>query len=417
MFRSLLLSPRTATLALGSAALALVVSIVALPDEAFRASLQGLQLWWKIVFPALAPFLMLIELMRGLGLLHAAGALLDPLLRLALRLPGAGGLALTLGFSAGMPAGASAVGMLRRDGLVSREEGERLLAASHMMSPVFLIGVAGAGFLHSPAAGLALALLHYAALALLALLQRPRGPMPPPPAAYQDKGLLTRSADAFREVRDRDGRTFGKLLGDAVTTSIQQLFVIGGCMMMFSVLARLLAVSGLLPWLSQAAALAGWTAGDAGAVLGSLLPGVFEPHLGAYAMTQPLPLGETAVSALLSLLLGWGGLSAHAQVKSLTAGTDLRYSRFFGSRLAHGGIASALTLLLWQPLTGWLEGAEAIRPTFLQAAGGSRLSGEPGESLWPLVSPMMLQFGTVLLVLLVVSVLTAFLFYRRRRSP
>ncbi|AEI44392.1 nucleoside recognition domain-containing protein [Paenibacillus mucilaginosus] len=410
-----LLSPRLATLFLGMAALALVASIIAFPDGAFQASLQGLHLWWKLVFPALLPFLIATELLRGMGVLHGLGALLDPLLRLLFRLPGAAGWPLALGFTAGMPAGASAVGPLRKDGLLQREEAERLLAGSHLMSPVFLVAVVGTGFLQSPSAGLALALLHYVSGALVMLWHRLNSPssgaaLPGGAARRTGPGWLRHAWEAYHDAKARDGRTFGKLLGDSVSSGVQQLFLIGGAMMMFSVLLHALNLSGLPSLLASALSLLGIAAPEAKHLASALLAGVLEPHLGAYALSQaagttsaPLPY------ALLGGLLAWGGFSTHAQVKSLTASTDLRYSRFLLARLQHAGTAFFLTLGLWQPLMSRLHAERPAFADFAPAAYGWSLEQ---DSLWPLVSPMMLQFGTALLVMLVLSVFAAFLFYR-----
>ncbi|MCP3771738.1 sporulation protein [Paenibacillus sp. MZ04-78.2] len=413
-----LFSPRFTTLLLGAAALALVVSIIAFPDEAFRSSLQGLQLWWKLVFPALLPFLIITELLRGMGVLHGLGVLLEPLLRLLFRLPGVAGWIVALGFTAGMPAGAAAVGQLRKDGTLTRDEGERLLAASHLLSPVFLVSVVGVGFLQNATAGLALAVIHYASTLLLAVLHRFRsapGPYPLPKMKSQDKGgagWLSRSFDAFQEARTRDGRTFGKLLGDSVTSSVQQLFLISGCMMMFSVLLHAVSLSGLVSTAASLASALGLNRDNAITLAQALLAGFFEPHLGAYALSQYTEAASSALPfALLSLLLSWGGLSTHAQVKSLTAASDLRYLRFLRSRLEHGGIAFVLTCLAWKPLTDSLGGEQPVLAHYAAVRSGWSFER---DSLWPLVSPMMLQFGTMLLVLLVLSVFAAFLFHRRR---
>ncbi len=415
-----LFSPRFTTLLLGAAALALVVSIIAFPEEAFRSSLQGLQLWWKLVFPALLPFLIVTELLRGMGVLHGLGVLLEPLLRLLFKLPGVAGWIVALGFTAGMPAGAAAVGQLRKDGTLTRDEGERLLSASHLLSPVFLVSVVGVGFLQSATAGLALAVIHYASTLLLTLLHRFRsapGPHPLPGKQTRDKGgagRLGRSFDALQDARTRDGRTFGKLLGDSVTSSVQQLFLIGGCMMMFSVLLHAVSLSGLVSVLASLASALGLNRDNALTLVQALLAGLFEPHLGAYALSQSMESASSALPyALLSLLLSWGGLSTHAQVKSLTAASDLRYLRFLRSRLEHGGIAFAITCLAWKPLTDSLGGEQPVLADYTAVRSGWSLER---DSLWPLVSPMMLQFGMMLLVLLVLSVFAAFLFQRRRQQ-
>ncbi|WP_339063402.1 hypothetical protein [Tepidibacillus marianensis] len=36
----------------------LAIAIITYPDAAFQASLQGLKIWWEIIFPALLPFLL-----------------------------------------------------------------------------------------------------------------------------------------------------------------------------------------------------------------------------------------------------------------------------------------------------------------------------------------------------------------------
>ncbi|GIQ64729.1 hypothetical protein PACILC2_32970 [Paenibacillus cisolokensis] len=132
-----------------------VASIVRQPDEAFQASLQGLSIWWNLVFPGLLPFLVLAELMAAYGVVQALGVLLEPAMRRLFRLPGEAGFAVAAGWTMGSPAGAEATAALRRRAALSRDEGERLLALSHMPNPVFMLVVVGAGFLRRPELGLA----------------------------------------------------------------------------------------------------------------------------------------------------------------------------------------------------------------------------------------------------------------------
>lgn len=405
-----LISPRMSTFLLGTCALAFIISMILFPDQAFKASLQGIQLWWKLVFPALLPFLIVTEIMRGTGALHGVGALLEPLLRVLFRLPGIGGWLMAMGYTAGTPVSAAAISTLRGNGEIGRDEAERLLAATHALSPVFLITVVGVGFLHSATAGLALALIHYGSLLLLLLVQRMLVSDTPVlrPVAYRN-GLFRYAGDVYREAGRRDGRAFGKLLGDAVSMSVQQCFMIGGYIMMFSVLLQVLSLSGLVSALASALSLFGVSS----QVISALLSGFFEMHLGAYALSQPGIAPDIWPYALLSLVLAWGGLSALVQVRSLTAGTDLRFGQFLRFRLLHAASAFVVTLIAWKPLNAWLtRKAEPLSAAFLGGQTGFQVDH---SSLWPLVSPMMLQVGTILLLLVVVSIFTAFLFYRGQR--
>lgn len=91
------------TIILSTGALMLVIAVVASPKEAFDASIQGLDIWWKIIFPAMLPFLMLSQMLTAFGFTHAIGALLGPLMQRWFRLPGNAGLAIAVGMCGGFP--------------------------------------------------------------------------------------------------------------------------------------------------------------------------------------------------------------------------------------------------------------------------------------------------------------------------
>lgn len=414
-------SGRLTTLVLGCLALLLVICIIVFPDQAFQSSLQGLSIWWKLVFPALLPFLIITEILRGMGVLHGLGALLEPLLRLLFKLPGIGGWAITVGLTAGAPSGVIAVGGLRRDKLITRDEAERLLTLSHVLSPVFLITVVGVGFLHNAQAGLLLAMLHYGSAILIAVFQRltyvrtiaerevvtnRRAEARSQPAA----GLFSRSLAALQNAQAADGRTFGKLLGDSVGHSVQHLMAVGGLIMMFSVLTHAVSLSQVIPYVSLL--LQGLDMGSASEwehLLASVMPGLFEAHLGAYTLGQSYALTDSWQYAVLSALFAWGGLSTHAQVKSFTLGTDIRYSAFLRTRLLHTAAAFISTGLFWEPLNSWITRTTA--PAFLSASAGAYNGLSLSQiNLWPLLSPLLLWSSCILLFMVLLSVFTAFAF-------
>ncbi|TLS49899.1 hypothetical protein FE782_23135 [Paenibacillus antri] len=373
---------RAQTGLLAIAAVTLVSLIVAYPGQAFNASLSGLKVWWDFVFPALLPFFILSELLLGFGVVHALGALMAPAMRLLFRLPGAGGWAFAMSFAAGFPSGAKAAADLRRDGVVSRAEGDRLLALSHLCSPIFLTSVVAAGFLGRPELGLPLVAIHLlSALVVGAGIGRIRfdGSIEPEPAPapISSLGAAPRSgprtlASVMADAHRKDGRPLGRLLGDAVASAVQSLLVLGGLMIVFSVLLQLLSLIGIgeaLDWL--------WMAllqrEAPSALADGALAAAFEVHLGAYAIANGGP-PSAWTAALLSAVIGWGGLSVHAQVKSLIGGTDLRYAPFLLARLAHAAVAGLLAFALWNPLLRWFGvAAEA----FAARPGGAPASAEP----------------------------------------
>ncbi|WP_248926416.1 nucleoside recognition domain-containing protein [Paenibacillus hamazuiensis] len=418
--------PQT-TVVLGMLALMFVVFIILFPDKAFQASLQGLNVWWKLVFPALLPFFILTEIMAGMGVIHGIGKLLEPLMRRMFGLPGAGGWPLAVGWIAGFPGGAAATQTIAADKLVRPHEADKLLALSHTCSPIFLMTVVGVGFLQNPRLGLVLAVIHYASAAVLALIaarfrsaagavdtaaDEPRSPWleHPDPGA----GLLAKAMFAIKLAQRNDGRTFGKLLGDSVVSAVQNLMAIGGYMMMFSVLIAVIHLSGLIEWISRLSGAIGISPEAAYQLLTLILPALTEVHLGAFAISQSDALPPIWQAALLSAGLAWGGSSAHLQIKSLTAGIGIRFARFIGLRALHALLAFITTLIAWTPLNRYFVGAE---PSFFSLTGGAGIdSGTHAlkNGLWFLISPMMLQLAVILLFLLVLSIGISFIWRNRQ---
>lgn len=131
-------------------AMLLATAIISSPESSFNASLQGLKLWWTLVFPALLPFLMLSEMLSASGFVHAIGVLLEPLMKLVFRLPGSAGWTLALGMTSGFPGGAHGAVQLHQQGEISGRDAGRLASLAHFASPVTLLIVVGAAMLHSP---------------------------------------------------------------------------------------------------------------------------------------------------------------------------------------------------------------------------------------------------------------------------
>lgn len=411
-----------------------VLCILLFPDRAFQSSLHGLSLWWNIVFPALLPFLIISELLGGFGFIRGAGVLLDPLMRLLFRLPGSSGWAVAMGSLAGGPTGAQITGQLRSAGTISRAQGERLLALSHMSSPFLMLSVVGAGFLHLPGIGTMIAIVHYIAALCTALLMRFLHHDRPIPTqqheptqkqvGYAPKGkrsvsIWIRFVQEMHDARLQDGRSFGKLLGDAVSNSIQTLLLIGGCIMMFSVMLHALQLSLVSPTFNGFMHSIMQLVGFRSPSTPDWLPAVLELHLGTYSFSQ-IPIAASAIvwkAAFIGFALGWSGISQHLQVQSIVRQTDLRYLPFLLHRLLHGTIAFILTFLLWKPLQLLMP---RIEPSFLDigpfTTTATTVSETATEAItaWQAVPGRIEQLAMLLVLLTVVSALVGFIRSRLR---
>lgn len=331
------------TVLMSTGALMLVIAVVVSPKDAFDASIQGLDIWWKIIFPAMLPFLMLSQMLTAFGFTHALGVLLGPLMQRWFRLPGKAGLAIAVGMCGGFPAGADTASRLVQDQQITAKQAGIVAAASHFANPLMIILVIGAAFLHQPVAGYFLLIVHWVSgwmatmIGVRLLPKESKGEKQSTANHPSSKrqSLWSQMMLAAREAQERDGRGFGKLLGDTVSQAVQTLMMTGGYMIVFAVFVRLLTL-----YITPGASVAFW-------------PSLLELHLGTYHLSQS-PFTPVLLMSLLAAVLGWGGLCSHLQVSAVLkaaglAATSMLY--FAGIRLLHALVAVFLSLLLWLPFS------------------------------------------------------------------
>ncbi|MGR6762376.1 nucleoside recognition protein [Paenibacillus sp. T2-29] len=420
-------APYWTTLLLGLGAILLVVAIVASPEEVFQASTQGLKLWWSIIFPAMLPFLMLSEMLIAFGLVHGLGVLLEPFMRFWFRLPGRSGWVLALGLTAGFPAAAEAVRQWAQQEDMTPLQLRRLTAIAHFCNPITILLVIGTGLLHNAAVGGLLLAVHWIS-GLLAGWITARLPESSrkskkreTPAAIRRASVsrtttsLIRSAwEATRSAKERDGRSFGKLLGETVSHAVQTLMVTGGFIIFFSVLIRLLTLySGQV-------------------TLSMVWPAWMEIHLGSYEISR-LPNDLRTQAALISAVLGWGGLCGWLQITAVTRPSDKGIT-FTLSRVLHGIIAFGLTLAAWTPLSHIVSNtipayisrssvssfSESVNDSGVQSVmvgASSLLTQIEGTSMypWQLTVLSVVFLSTIILALLAVSFMTSWWSHRDSR--
>lgn len=326
--------------------------VIMYPEDAFVSSVNGLKLWFNIVLPALLPFFVLAEVMMGLGVIHFIGVVLEPFMRPIFRIPGAGAFAVSIGLAAGYPLGAKVAGDLTRSGLATGVEGERLVSFANTADPLFLVGAVAVGMFGLPDIGGTLAVSHYAAVLCVGFLMRfhaPRGPASPD--TPRSGPLLPRAFAALHDARLKDGRPIGELFGNAVKESMNSLLFVGGTIIMFSVLIRMLTVAGVVGWVTGLLAPSVTVLGIDPSLLDAVIKGSVEITNGAQAASVAnAPLLYKTVAA--AGIIAWSGLSVHAQVAAMVHGTNIRVAPYIIARALHAVLAAFFAWVLMGPAHG-----------------------------------------------------------------
>lgn len=275
-------------------------------SSAANAAGEGIRLCAASLAPSLFPFFVLAKLLSAMGLPALLGQVFRRPMAQLFHLSGAGAQAFFFGISGGYPLGASVTAQLRRDGLLTQDEAERLLAFANNSGPGFILGTA-AGVFASPGAGFLLYVTHVLAAACVGLLFRPQSPPDNAPSSGAAPKPLT---EAFPES-----------VSGALTAVIQ----VCGYVVFFR---ALLGICPALP-LSQTGT--------------ALITGLLELGSGITALSGCSPTPVTLTAA--AFLIGWGGLSVHGQTLAAVRGTDIKCARHLAGRALCGLFAAIFTYL------------------------------------------------------------------------
>jgi sporulation integral membrane protein YlbJ len=388
------------TFLLAAAGLFLTVSMVRAPDEAFSSALQGLKVWWEVVFPALLPFFIGSEILMGLGVVNFMGVLLEPLMRPLFNVPGVGSFVMAMGLASGYPIGAILTRKLRKQELCNQVEAERLISFSNTADPLFMIGAVAVGMFGDARLGVVIAIAHYlAALAVGICMRFYRRNAPVSEQLSNSRGnIVVRAGKELYRARQRDGRPLGQLLGDAVKNSVNSLLMIGGFIILFSVIMRIATVSGLVAVVAQGVIGLLQMLGLSTNLSSAAVSGVFEITIGCNVASQAVaPLAQRVIMA--GAIIAWSGLSVHAQVAAVVNDTDIRILPYLCARALHAILAGLFTWLLWPKLSPTITSQAASLPVFLQTVPNGSLHFWLERFLF-----MGQRVGLLLLVLLILSV-------------
>jgi len=271
------------------------------------AAAEALALCARTVIPALFPFMVVSGLLVSLGFgewvsPHLAG-LMGPLFRL----PGSASSALLLGLVGGYPIGARTAADLYREGLLTRDETERLLVFCNNSNPVFLISVLGLGVFGDIRTGIYLWLIHILSALLTGLLFR------------GSEHTARRAAARPLPVRTA---ALSTAFVEAVRSALSGILSVCAFVVLFYV-----AVSPLKA---------------VGGTLGTAMVGAVE----LFSLTPLLTPGRFAF-LLAAFCSGWGGLSVLAQTAAVLDGTDLRLGPCFRGKAVQGLLSLLLAAVTW----------------------------------------------------------------------
>ena len=289
--------------------------LLCFPKEALSASRLGLDLWFGTLVPTLLPFLILSGFLIHSGLVRLLASLFSPVLGRLFSVSPEGSYVIFTGFLCGYPVGAKVLGDLSRNQKIHPEEARYLLSFCNNVSPSFVITFLVTEQLQDQRFLLPALLILYGIPLLYGLLTK---------VSY----LKRKSQVPFLDIKNasKNQITF-ELLDACIYDAINILLKLGGYVILFSVLAKML---NQLPILSTTAV--------------SIGTGILEITTGTAKIAATFPK-ENAFRILLPLT-AFGGLCSLAQTISVLKGSGLSILRYAAAKLQIALLVFLVSLFL-----------------------------------------------------------------------
>lgn len=359
------------------------VMLVLFPNTSLVAAVNGIELWLYTVFPAIFPFMTAAIVIDKTNIPMLSGKLFEPFMRPVFNVPGASAIALIMGIVSGYPVGARITASLKKRGLISKTEAERLLCFTNNSSPLFILGAVASGITGRPETGPALLFCHIAASLTVGLIfsyyKRCELPYKTTRQIVNDtdataatistktvakaaatkvtiagnaaatKVTTTGNAAATKvtiatiatnkintsiepdnnpdtEKSEYKDLNIGRIFGNSVKESIMNMLVIGGFIIFFSVLTGNLQESGVI--------------NDKDFVIFGFL----EITNG---IKRAAMIGDESKYIFISAIAGWAGLSVHSQVAATASEAGISIRPYLAAKLLHGLTAAGYTYLVF----------------------------------------------------------------------
>ena len=292
--------------------------LLAYPQTVFEGAREGLLLWFNTVFPAQFPFFVCIALLIELDVLPIFQRLFEPFMRRVFGLPGEASFVWLSGCISGYPVGAKAAVELWNKGELTKEQFQHLLCFCNNSGPLFILGTIGVGLLQNVKMGYLLLAAHLLSSLINGILFR----------FIYEKGSDRRKGK--RRPLSHLEKHFGKMLGDSVYSGMELIVQIGGFIILFSVLLRLL--EGWLPMLPVD-------------VVEGILYGVIELTNGVRYISQTAAALPVMAGAC-GFLTAFGGFSIQAQTAAVLKESPVSFGAYLVAKVIQGLIAAGLSVLL-----------------------------------------------------------------------
>ena len=196
-----------------------------------NATKNGLLLFANSILPSLLPFFIATELLGHTSIVYHLGKLLNPIMRPVFNVPGEGAFPLLMGIISGYPTGAKIVSDLKEKQICTTIECERLIAFTNNSGPLFIVGSVGSALFNNTKIGFLLLFTHILSCISVGFLFR---------FWKRKEDKFYRSSTSETQAKLVNINNLGEIIGISIKKAISTIVMIGGFVVLFSVINSML---------------------------------------------------------------------------------------------------------------------------------------------------------------------------------
>ena len=252
--------------------------------------------------------------------------------------PGEGAFALIMGIICGYPTGAKIVANLYTRNIITLEEAERLLSFTNNSGPLFIVASVGIGMFCDTRTGILLLLTHILASLCVGFCFRF---WKNKPNEYISRFSNTNKYNLSPKIEEN--LSTGELFSNAVSNSIHTILMIGGFIVIFSVLSSILEKSHIFDIIYIFVKPIFSLFGINEKFIYGIINGILEVTNGSKIISSVRVQLISMNITICSFLLGFGGMCVLLQVFSVISKTGLSIKPYFIGKIMHGVFSAIFT--------------------------------------------------------------------------
>ncbi len=309
--------------------ISVLITVLLFPQNIISASLKGLLIWYKNVIPSLFIFMIGTSILSLTGFSYSLGKVFKNIMKPIFSVSPQCAFPWITGLIAGCPFGAKVISDLYKNGEISKRDAQITLSFINTNGSIFIIGTVASSMLNYTQAGYFLIFILFISSITTGFIFR----------FIHIKNNSYCSNKTF----NIKNSSIGTILKTAICSSSETIIMIGGFIVLFSVLTETFEIWGIIDLLYKP--IKYFINIDYDYIYG-IFSGILEVTYGCEKISS-WDCNLFAKIIGIILIIGFGGISINIQTISVFSDTDLNPLVYIISRLINSLIAVLYTILFY----------------------------------------------------------------------